>query len=64
MERNGNFNKKSKFTLFRKQKGTKHFTASSPIVSDVLGSYTGTPVNAPSDTFPEDMYPVQDADDL
>lgn len=52
---NGEKNKKNPFCRIRANKNA---------VSDVLGSYTGTPVSyfPPEDI--EDLFPVQDADDL
>ena len=41
---------------FLQKKGQPDYDADEPIVSDVLGSYTGTAY--------DDLYPVQDADDL
>lgn len=41
-----------------------HFTKSKYPYSDVLGSYTGTPSAPFSEDLLQDMYPVQDADDL
>ena len=34
------------------------------IPSDVTGSYTGEPMTGANDQPPEDLNPVQDADDL
>lgn len=61
MENKGNINKK-KIKSFKKTKDALHFPAAP--VSDVLGSYTGTPIIqvAPEDV--PDLYPTQDADDL
>lgn len=47
-----------------KKQGLKHFSATGNPTSDVLGSYTGTPVNSSADTDYADLYPTQDADDL
>lgn len=61
MENKGKINKK-RIKSFKTGNATKHFP-SSP-VSDVLGSYTGTPlINGAPEEVP-DMYPTQDADDL
>ena len=55
---------KGKIRVFTQKSKTAHFTPSQSIPSDVLGSYTGTPVNSyPDESFP-DVYPIQDADDL
>ncbi len=57
-------NNKVKITSFRKSYRSRHFTGEAPPVSDVLGSYTGTPVNLNCMTDYEDLFPTQDADDL
>ena len=63
MEKNKK-NTKRKFTSFTNKTQPKHFTQRSAVVSDVLGSYTGTPVNTTGHPDRDDLYPVQDADDL
>ena len=57
-------NNKRNFTTFRNKSSLHHFTGSMNSVSDVLGSYTGTPVNTAEAPDRDDLYPVQDADDL
>lgn len=57
-------NTKSKITSFYTKRRSRHFTREAPPVSDVLGSYTGTPVNMGAPLDYEDMTPTQDADDL
>lgn len=47
----------------RKKKGLR-VRADKNIVSDTLGSYTGTPVNRTAPENLSDLYPEQDADDL
>ncbi len=64
LEIKGNNKQKRRLATFKKQKGAKHFTSSPPVISDVLGSYTGTATTNAFDSSPEDLYPVQDADDL
>ena len=54
----------SKITSFGKKRRSRHFTGDKPPVSDVLGSYTGTPLNMGTPVSYEDMEPTQDADDL
>ena len=57
--------KKKKIAIFQKNTGTRHFTPTSQkIPSDVLGSYTGTPINRGLSDTNCDLFPVQDADDL
>lgn len=63
LEKNGKINKK-RISTFMKKQGLKHFSATGNPISDVLGSYTGTPVNSSADTDYADLYPTQDADDL
>lgn len=63
MEKNGKINK-NKYTTFRKSRGYRHFSANISSANDVLGSYTGTPVNTTQPTEEADLYPTQDADDL
>lgn len=41
-----------------------HFPGNEKIESDVLGSYTGTCTGFNGPVCEEDLYPVQDADDL
>lgn len=53
-------NKKS----FDSKSAVWHFPGKSKIASDVLGSYTGTAVGFNGPVCEEDLYPVQDADDL
>ena len=61
MENNGKI-KKSKLSAFRKSSLPRHFEAAkNSIFSDTEGSYTGTPVSFGDE---DDLYPVQDADDL
>lgn len=56
---------KSKITSFGRKGKTYRFPgASSAFPSDVLGSYTGTPLNGYGFPGRENEYPVQDADDL
>lgn len=57
-------NTKAKVTSFRTTRRSRHFTGETPPVSDVLGSYTGTPVNMGAPLDYDDLIPVQDADDL
>ena len=47
-----------------KKKHGLRVKADKRIVSDVLGAYTGTPVNTASSPDIYDLYPEQDADDL
>lgn len=64
MEQKGNKGK-SRISTFRKKKGPEHFAPSaSEIRSDVNGSYTGTPLAEAGYDDKDDLYPVQDADDL
>ena len=64
MEQNGK-TRKARIITFRKKRGPEHFSpVNSKILSDVDGSYTGTPVTESFDTDEEDLHPVQDADDL
>lgn len=59
-----NNSESKKIIRFRKGSFSRHFAGTGNIKSDVLGSYTGTPDTCDNATFPDDMYPVQDADDL
>ncbi len=47
-----------------KKKSGLRVKADRKIVSDVLGAYTGTPVNTASPPDIYDLYPEQDPDDL
>lgn len=58
-----NKKKRKKVTSFVGQSTVKHFSEHSPI-SDVLGSYTGTPVIQGIPDSEADEMPIQDVDDL
>ena len=53
-----------KYKSGTKKKSGLRVKADKKIVSDVLGAYTGTPVNAAPNPDIYDLYPEQDADDL
>lgn len=59
----GNKKKRKNITSFAGQSTVKHFSQHSPI-SDVLGSYTGTPVIQGATDSEADEMPIQDVDDL
>ncbi len=56
--------KQGKIASFKTPGTIKHFTPGNRIPSDVLGSYTGTPLDTDGISDNPDYYPVQDADDL
>ncbi len=56
--------KQGKITRFTAPEAVKHFAPGRKIPSDVLGSYTGTPLDTNGITDNPDYFPVQDADDL
>lgn len=53
---------RSHIAAFRKPQSISHFTAQQIPLNDILGSYTGTPIN--NGKPDEDTVPTQDADDL
>ncbi len=56
--------KQGKIARFTAPEAVKHFAPGRKIPSDVLGSYTGTPLDTNGITDNPDYFPVQDADDL
>lgn len=63
-EKNTNPSRRKTVRSFGTSASGRIISADKNIVSDVLGSYTGTPVNRGFSQDQPDLYPVQDADDL
>lgn len=64
MDKNNKNKKIKNLRSFGSSASGRRISADRNIVSDVLGSYTGTPINRGFQEDNPDFYPVQDADDL